>query len=62
MVGTRILGVLFQACSSPLNRSREGVDAINLGVKAVLAQFIADPQQDEDGAGHADGQAQDVDE
>ncbi len=41
------------------------LDAINIlgvGVEAVEAQLVLNPEEDEQGAGHAQGQAGDVDE
>ena len=41
---------------------RDPVDPVGLIVVAVIAQFVAGIQEDQDRAGHADRQAQDVDQ
>src|SRR5579859_3380305 len=37
------------------------IDAVGAGVVAVVGEFVADPEEDEDGGGHAGGEAGDVD-
>ena len=40
----------------------EAIDAILFGMPGVEGHFVVHPEENEDGRGHADGEAEDIDE
>ena len=40
----------------------EAIDAFLFGMPGIEGHFVVHPEEDEDGCGHADGEAKDVDE
>ena len=40
----------------------EAIDAVLFGMPGIEGHFVVHPEEDEDGRGHANGEAEDVDE